>query len=83
MWDKLPGKLRSSDYTAVANMYLILRERHESYAISLYGEEPTLYCTTSGQQYHKSSQDHKSPKTGFALNRYAADCLRYYSIYWP
>jgi len=34
-------------------------------------------------QYHKSPQDHKSPKTGCALNRYAADCPRYYSIYWP
>jgi len=43
LWDKLSENLRSSDYTAVANMYLIVREGHKSYVINLYGTE--LRCT--------------------------------------
>jgi len=30
LWDKLSENLHSSDYTVVANMYLILRESHKS-----------------------------------------------------
>jgi hypothetical protein len=39
LWDKLSENLRSSDYTPVANMYLIVRESHKSYVINLYGRE--------------------------------------------
>jgi hypothetical protein len=39
LWDKLSVNLRSSDYTAVGNMYLIVRESHKSYLINLNGTE--------------------------------------------